>query len=110
MDYIYLGKRIREERLKAHLTQEQLAEYSDISLSYMGQIERGERKVTLETLLRICNCLKVSVDFLLKDSYKADEDNTVTQFKQLISNKSFDEKQMAIDVLKTIFNHIDNSK
>ncbi len=110
MDYIYLGKRIREERLKAHLTQEQLAEYSDISLSYMGQIERGERKVTLETLLRICNCLKVSVDFLLKDSYKADEDNTVNQFKQLISNKSFDEKQMAIDVLKTIFNHIDNSK
>ena len=110
MDYIYLGKRIREERLKAHLTQEQLAEYSDISLSYMGQIERGERNVTLETLLRICNCLKVSVDFLLKDSYKADEDNTVNQFKQLISNKSFDEKQMAIDVLKTIFNHIDNSK
>ena len=42
MDYIYLGKRIREERLKKHLTQEQLAEYSDISLSYMGQIERGE--------------------------------------------------------------------
>ena len=69
MDYIYLGKRIREERLKAHLTQEQLAEFSDISLSYMGQIERGERKVTLETLLRICKCLKVSVDFLLNDTY-----------------------------------------
>lgn len=107
MDYIYLGKRIREERLKAHLTQEQLAEFSDISLSYMGQIERGERKVTLETLLRICKCLKVSVDFLLNDTYKADEDNIVEQFKQLIFNKSSNEKQMAIDVLRTIFNHLD---
>lgn len=108
MDYIYLGKRIREERLKAHLTQEQLAEFSDISLSYMGQIERGERKVTLETLLRICKCLKVSVDFLLNDTYKADEDNIVEQFKQLIFNKSPNEKQMAIDVLRTIFNHLDH--
>lgn len=107
MDYIYLGKRIREERLKAHLTQEQLAEFSDISLSYMGQIERGERKVTLETLLRICKCLKVSVDFLLNDTYKTDEDNIVEQFKQLIFNKSPNEKQMAIDVLRTIFNHLD---
>ena len=107
MDYIYLGKRIREERLKAHLTQEQLAEFSDISLSYMGQIERGERKVTLETLLRICKCLKVSVDFLLNDTYKANEDNIVEQFKQLIFNKSPNEKQMAIDVLRTIFNHLD---
>ena len=107
MDYIYLGKRIREERLKKHLTQEQLAEYSDISLSYMGQIERGERKVTLETLLRICSWLKVSIDFLLKDSYKDENDTIVEQFKQLIFDKSFEEKQMAIDVLKVIFNHLD---
>ncbi len=107
MDYIYLGKRIREERLKKHLTQEQLSEYSDISLSYMGQIERGERKVTLETLLRICSCLKVSIDFLLKDSYKDENDTIVEQFKQLIFDKSFEEKQMAIDVLKVIFNHLD---
>lgn len=44
MDYKALGRRIREERLKRNLTQEQLAEAIEISNSYMGQIERGERK------------------------------------------------------------------
>lgn len=42
MDYKALGRRIREERLKRNLTQEQLAEAIEISNSYMGQIERGE--------------------------------------------------------------------
>lgn len=36
MDYKNLGKRIKEERLKPNLTQEQLSEYADISTSFMG--------------------------------------------------------------------------
>ncbi|MBQ4326972.1 MAG: helix-turn-helix transcriptional regulator, partial [Clostridia bacterium] len=50
MDYTALGKRIREERLKLNLTQEQLAEDVDLSTAYIGQIERGERRVSLENL------------------------------------------------------------
>ena len=49
------------------------------------------------------------MDCLLNDTYKADEDNIVEQFKQLIFNKSPNEKQMAIDVLRTIFNHLDHN-
>ena len=39
MDYKRLGERIREERLRLHLTQAQLAEDVDISDTYMGAIE-----------------------------------------------------------------------
>lgn len=39
-----LGRRIREERLKLNLTQEKLAEDVNLSMAYIGQIERGERK------------------------------------------------------------------
>ena len=52
MDYSKLGKRIREERKKLNLTQAQLAEAIDISDTYMGAIERGERSLTLDTLVR----------------------------------------------------------
>ena len=38
---------------------------------------------------------------------KDENDTIVEQFKQLIFDKSFEEKQMAIDVLKVIFNHLD---
>ena len=53
MDYKRLGERIREERLRLHLTQAQLAEDVDISDTYMGAIERGERSLTLDTLVPI---------------------------------------------------------
>lgn len=68
MDYKKLGKRIREERKKLNLTQSQLAEAIDISDTYMGAIERGERSLTLDTLVRLVDRLGVTVDYMLSDS------------------------------------------
>ena len=107
MDYMRLGQRIRAERLKLHLTQAQLAESIDISDAYIGQIERGERSLTLDTLVRLVNKLGVTIDYLLKDSVEVTDDNIVGQFKQIIDSQSDKRKQMAIDVLKTIFAHLD---
>ena len=81
MDYKALGKRIREERLKLNLTQSQLAEDIDISDTYVGQIERGERSLTLDTLVRLVNRLGVTVDYLLKDYVVASDDVVVDQFR-----------------------------
>ena len=68
MDYIALGRRIREERLKMNLTQEKLAEDIDISTAYVGQIERGDRNLTLDKLVLIAKRLGVTIDYLLSDS------------------------------------------
>lgn len=107
MDYMRLGQRIREERLKLNLTQSQLAESIDISDTYIGQIERGERSLTLDTLVRLVNRLGVTIDYLLKDSVETTNDNIISQFRQIIDSQSDKRKQMAIDVLKTIFAHLD---
>lgn len=108
MNCIALGRRIREERLKLSLTQEKLAEYVDVSTSYIGQIERGEKSVTLDTLIRITRKLGVTVDYLLKDSVAIENDNFINQIKQLLSGRSSKQKQMALDVLKVMFSHMDN--
>jgi len=102
-----LGQRVREERLKLNLTQAKLAEDIDVSDGYMGQIERGERNLALDTLVRLANRLGVSVDYLLKDSVHSSDDNILQQFRQLTDNKSSQHKQMAIDVIRTIFAHLD---
>jgi transcriptional regulator with XRE-family HTH domain len=68
--YDALGKRIKEKRLKAGLSQEKLSELCDLSPSYIGIIERGEGKLSVETLVRIANVLKVNADYLLGDSIK----------------------------------------
>ncbi len=67
MDRVALGKRIREERNKAHLTQEILAEKADITVFYLGEIERGEKTPSLDVLIGIADSLNVSCDYLLRD-------------------------------------------
>ncbi len=68
MNYDKLGERIRQQRVLAKMTQEKLAEKAGISLSFLGHIERGNRKASLETIVGICNALKVSPGLLLQDS------------------------------------------
>lgn len=107
MDYKKLGERIREERLKRNLTQAQLAEAVDISDTYMGAIERGERSLTLDTLVRLVNRLGVTVDYLLIDSVTNNDENVVNQFRQIIDNQPAERKQMALGVLRVIFSYFD---
>ncbi len=72
VDYKDLGMRIRLARRKQSLTQEQLAEQVGISASFMGHIERGSRIASLETLISLCNALRVSPQYLLCASLQAD--------------------------------------
>lgn len=110
MDYKGLGERIREERLRLHLTQAQLAEDVDISDTYMGATERGERSLTLDTLVRLVNRLGVTVDYLLADSVSDSDDNIMEQFKQIIDQQPLKRKQMAVKVLRTIFAYFENGE
>ena len=110
MDYKRLGERIREERLKLNLTQEKLAEDIDISDTYMGAIERGERSLTLDTLVRLVNRLGVTVDYMLADSVEDNDSNIIKQFKQIMDCQSLERKQMAINILRTIFSYLDKEE
>lgn len=107
MDYKALGRRIREERLKRNLTQEQLAEAIEISNSYMGQIERGERSLTIDTLIRLTNVLRVTVDYLLQEYVDPNDSIYLEQIIQLMHGRSSKQMQMALDVLKIMFSHVD---
>lgn len=68
MDYVSLGRQIRRQRQMMNMTQERLAEKAGISASFLGHIERGSRKASLETLINIANSLNVGTDKLLIDS------------------------------------------
>lgn len=65
MDYRLLGARVQRARRINGLTQGRLAEMAGISLSFMGHIERGTRKASVETLVALARALGVSTDALL---------------------------------------------
>lgn len=110
MDYKKLGRKIREERLKLNLTQAQLAESIDISDTYMGAIERGERSLTLDTLVRLANRLGVTIDYMLADSVSDNDSNIIEQFRQIVDYQPMERKQMAVNVLRTIFSYFETDE
>ena len=58
---IILGEAIHAERTKAGLSQEQLAEKAGLARNYMGNVERAEYRVTVETLALIAKALNLRV-------------------------------------------------
>lgn len=60
-----LGENIKREREKAGYTQERFSEIIDMTPNNLSAVERGVAGVSLKTLRRICEVLKVSADDLL---------------------------------------------
>lgn len=56
-----LGRRIRTQRKRVGLTQEQLALVAGVDRSYCGSVERGERNITFIILCRLALALESDV-------------------------------------------------
>ena len=59
------GLRIAELRKQANLTQEQLAEIANVSVSYLGKIERGVQRPSIDLLIELAVKFNVSLDYIL---------------------------------------------
>lgn len=102
MNQTALGNRIRSERKKLNLTQEQLAELINVSTTYVGLVERGERSITLSKLIQVANSLGVSVDYLLTDSVSANASSQEKLLLQLFASANDEEKNMILEMAKLI--------
>lgn len=105
MNQSALGKRIREERKKSNLTQEQLAELINVSTTYVGFIERGERSITLDKLISIATALGISVDYLLRDSVTVNSSAQEKLLLKLFSSANSQQKDFILEMTKLILNH-----
>ena len=62
---VAFGKRVREVRKSKGISQEKLAEMAGIDRSYMGNIERGEKNITLKKAYEICDALEIEIQDLV---------------------------------------------
>lgn len=60
------GHRLRELRLSAGLSQEELAEAASIHRTYVSSVERGQRNVSLDNIVALAQALKVDAAQLLE--------------------------------------------
>lgn len=73
LDYTKLGMRIRQLRKAKGWSQEKLARKCEISMNFMGHIERGTRKMSLDTFTSLCKELGADADTLLWGEVKSSE-------------------------------------
>lgn len=59
------GNKVREERLKQGLSQEELADRAGLHRTYVGMIERAEKNITLLNIEKIAKALEVEIEDLL---------------------------------------------
>lgn len=62
---IKFGQKVREERVRLDLSQEELASRAGVHRTYIGMIERAEKNITLENIEKIAKALKISLDKLM---------------------------------------------
>jgi transcriptional regulator with XRE-family HTH domain len=94
-----LGRRIREERTNRNLTIEQLSELVNLSPSYLGLVERGERGLSVEKLIKIADVFGIAVDSLLQDG----TESTVSRFAELealMSNMRDEDIRFIVEFVK----------
>lgn len=101
MDYCAMGKKVRKLRKSKKWTQVQLAQKIDVSVSFLGHIERGSRKASIETLVALANALGVGTDQLLVDSLTYAN-------KEVLSSSplSLQQKQVLCEVIDLLANSV----
>lgn len=62
-----LGANIRAERLRRHLTQDNLAEKLDMSVNYVGKLERGVIIPSAQVLFKLSKILRVDINEFFKE-------------------------------------------
>lgn len=104
IDYIKVGNRIRIEREKFDMTREKLSELLNLSPYFLGQIERGERRMSINTLINITECLHVSIDYLFFERVNVNTNNDVLH--SLINKCSEKEMKVIERLIKLLLPHL----
>lgn len=71
LDFAKIGKKIKETRISKHVTQEYVANMADVNVSHISNIENNRVKISLTTLVHVCNALDTTVDYILADEYNS---------------------------------------
>lgn len=100
IDYKFLGERIKSQRKAKGKTQENFAEYLNVSVGYVSQIERGITKVSLERLMDISEYLDCNIAFLLEGTNLKDENYLTNEFNELFQKLSISEKRILTLLVK----------
>lgn len=99
MDYYKIGQKIRKYRKAHHLSQEELAEKVEISVTHMSHIETGNTKLSLPVLVALATALEVSTDELLFAKNAINKTAFMNEITQILENCSTQQIKIMRDII-----------
>lgn len=74
-----IGKRIQNRRKQLGFTQEHLADEMNVSVQMVSNLERGNKSIRIDNLIRLCQILDVSTDYILTGKENNSDISALTQ-------------------------------
>ena len=102
IDYKAIGLRIKAARARKGLTQGNIANLTGLSTPHISNIETGNTKLGLPTIIHLANVLDVSVDELLCDNIHHTEQIYCNELADLVKDCSVDELHIISELTKVI--------
>lgn len=96
-----IGERIRSARNRAGYSQETLGEKAGLHPTYIGQLERGEKNATLESIEKVARALGISFELLFANIVEGDAENAVAaECYHLIDSLPISEQKALLELIK----------
>lgn len=96
-----IGERIRSYRMKRGLSQDSLGEFADVHGKYIGQLERGEKNATIESIGKIAKALDVPFEVLFENISPGSVTNEIPkECYNLLTAMSVKEQAAMFDIIK----------
>lgn len=109
INYVLIGKRIRETRNQLKLSQAALAEKSGLSTRYISHIETASKKASLSSLVSIANAVGISVDEILYGNQTAYPTDYQLDIVLLIEDCTPSEKRYLYLLINSVINIFRNN-
>ncbi len=98
-----LGERLRSYRNQKGWSQEKLAERAGLHPTYIGQLERGEKNATIDSICKVANALGVPLEQLFEKINQIDTDsNIASECYDIILSRPIDEQKQLRSILTAI--------
>lgn len=97
-DYRLIGRQIASYRHRVGMTQEQLAEVCNLSVSYLNRIENGHKKASLDVLITIADVLGTTMNNLLSGNQQNDDLDCFEDMADLLTGCSSVERRLLFNV------------
>lgn len=100
-----IGQKIREVRHSSHLTQEAFAEEIQVHPSYIGPMEKGRKRPSIRTLIRISERFTVPIyEFFLNG--EAAKSGPLMELNLLLASRPRQDQQMVLDLAKSLMKNL----